>query len=288
MPGDRISWGAQALWQQLTPLLPGVAVEVLARTDSTNTALLQRARHSGGRRGDDLQACLLVAEQQTRGRGRNGRSWQSSPGRSLTFSLALPMQVADWSGLSLAVGVALAQALDPVAPGAAPRLMLKWPNDLWLRDDPGGTSGGGRKLGGVLIETMAVPGARFVVVGIGLNVLPQAQGGALEGLDTGFACLHELDDSLTAPRTLARVALPLVQALQRFEREGFAPDVDAFARRDLLRGCPVTTTAADVPEGVADGVDTDGALRVTAAGRVHRVVAGEVSVRVRAADREPA
>jgi|JI10StandDraft_1071094.scaffolds.fasta_scaffold19734_3 BirA family biotin operon repressor/biotin-[acetyl-CoA-carboxylase] ligase len=288
MSGDRITWGAQALWQQLTPLLPGVAVEVLARTESTNTALLQRARKSGGRRDDDLQPCLLVAEQQTRGRGRNGKSWQSSPGRSLTFSLALPMQVTDWSGLSLAVGVALAQALDPVVPGAAPRLMLKWPNDLWLRDDAGGPAGAGRKLGGVLIETMAVPGARFVVVGIGLNVLPPLQDGALEGLDTGFACLHELDDTLTAPQALARVALPLVQALQRFEREGFAPCVDAFAQRDLLRGCPVTTTAADVPEGVADGVDTDGALRVTVATRVHRVVAGEVSVRAWVGSQEPA
>lgn len=288
MPGDRITWGAQALWQQLTPLVPGIAVEVLARTESTNTALLQRARQSGGRRDDDLQPCLLVAEQQTRGRGRNGKAWQSIPGRSLTFSLALPMQVADWSGLSLAVGVALAQALDPATAGTAPRLMLKWPNDLWLRDDTNGPANAGRKLGGVLIETTAVPGGRFVVVGIGLNVLPQPPDGALEWLDTGFACLHELDDTLTAPQALARVALPLVQALQRFEREGFAPWVDAFAQRDLLRGCPVTTTAADVPEGIADGVDSDGALRVTVAGRVHRVVAGEVSVRARAADREPA
>lgn len=286
MSDDRISWGAQALWQQLSPLLPGIAVEVLARTESTNTALLQRARQHSGRRDDDQLPCLLVAEQQTRGRGRNGKSWQSAPGLSLTFSLSLPMQVADWSGLSLAIGVALAQALEP-AGGAgagvdvgAPRLMLKWPNDLWLRGGPGE----GRKLGGILVETLAVPGGRCVVVGVGLNVLPQS----LEGLATGFACLHELDATLTAPQVLARVALPLVQALQRFEREGFAPFAEAFAQRDLLRGCAVDTTAPDVPEGIADGVDLDGALRVVAAGRVHRVVAGEVSVRARGAQREPA
>ena len=287
MPGERISWGAQALWQQLSPLLPGIAVEVLARTESTNTVLLQRARQPGGRRDDDQQPCLLVAEQQTRGRGRNGKSWQSAPGRSLTFSLALPLQVADWSGLSLAVGVALAQALEPLAGGAAPRLMLKWPNDLWLRD-AGAPPGAGRKLGGVLIETMAVPGGRFVVVGVGLNVLPRQPDMALEGFDSGFASLHELDPDCSAPQVLARVALPLVQALQRFALEGFAPFVEAYGLRDLLRGCTVATTVPGLPEGQADGVDADGALRVVAAARLHRVLAGEVSVRVRQAHGEAA
>lgn len=285
MSGDRISWGAQALWQQLSPLLPGIAVEVLARTESTNSALLQRARQHSGRRDDDQLPCLLVAEQQTRGRGRSGKSWQSAPGLSLTFSLSLPMQVADWSGLSLAIGVALAHALEPVQPSAQPRLMLKWPNDLWWVD-PAGTAG--RKLGGVLVETVAVAGRRFVVVGVGLNVLPQPQEAAYEGLETGFACLHELEATLTAPQVLSRVALPLVLALQRFEREGFSPFAEGFAQRDLLRGCPVATTAPGVSEGIADGVDADGALRVVAAGQLHRVVAGEVSVRARGARREPA
>src|SRR5436305_15350183 len=95
-----------------------------------------------GRRAADLQPCLLVAEHQTHGHGRNGRVWQAAPGASLTFSLALPLAPKDWSGLSLAVGVALAQALDPPQAGAAasdaPRIGVKWPNDLWLPDGPGG------------------------------------------------------------------------------------------------------------------------------------------------------
>ncbi len=79
-----LDWGAEALWQQLEPLLPGLTVEVAARVDSTNTRLLDLARA-----GPDAPA-LLVAEAQTAGRGRLGRGWVATPGASLTFSLALP------------------------------------------------------------------------------------------------------------------------------------------------------------------------------------------------------
>ena len=121
-----------------------------------------------------MQPCLLVAEEQTRGRGRLGRGWIASAGASLTFSLALPLAPEEWSGLSLAVGLALAEALDPmVQPGAPPRIGLKWPNDLWLVDGPGR----GRKLGGILIETVSVGHRRMCVLGVGLNVLPQAHEG---------------------------------------------------------------------------------------------------------------
>ena len=280
---DPLHWELEALRQQLAPLLPGFSVEVLARADSTNTRLLERAR-------TDATPCLLVAEEQTAGRGRQGRAWASAPGASLTFSLALPLAPADWSGLSLAVGVALADALEGVPEPAdgsghkGPRIGLKWPNDLWLLDPSAAGAGQpvGRKLGGVLIETVASGERRTVVVGIGLNLLPLAEGAP--ALASGYAGLHELDAAVTAPATLARVAAPLVRALLRFEREGFAPFVPAFARRDLLRGRAVTTTAAAAPEGVAEGVDAQGALLLRAGGRLHRVVSGEVSVRLRPAD----
>src|ERR671929_400254 len=136
-----LHWGAEALWEQLTPLLPGLSVEVVARISSTNTALLERARivqpasddsdaaqvrrsvesTAFGRRAADLQPCLLVAEHQTHGRGRQGRTWQAAPGASLTFSLGLPLAPVDWSGLSLAVGVKPAQAPDPTPERQAPR-----------------------------------------------------------------------------------------------------------------------------------------------------------------------
>jgi BirA family transcriptional regulator, biotin operon repressor / biotin---[acetyl-CoA-carboxylase] ligase len=305
MPGaGHLRWGAEALWQQLEPLLPGLSVEVVARTDSTNTRLVERARaFSGdrdapvtrpgdldpadpragqrtphGRRQGDVQPCLLVAEQQTRGRGRLGRDWLSSAGASLTFSLSLPLDPRDWSGLSLAVGVALADALDPPGADAPPRIGLKWPNDLWLLERPGH----GRKLGGVLIETVAVGPRRMCVVGVGINVLPQPAA----GLSSGYACLQEIDPDAQAPRALASVAAPLVRALRDFEHQGFAPLVHAFARRDLLLGQPVTTTHADLPEGVAEGVDEQGALRVRA-GTLQTLVSGEVSVRLQPATGGP-
>ncbi len=310
-----LQWGADALWESLAPLLPGISVEVHSRVESTNTRLLDRARALGGnpdapvtrpgeldallqpertrhgRRAGDTSPCLLVAEAQTRGRGRLGRDWVSSAGASLTFSLSMPLAPQQWGGLSLAVGLALAEALDarPLAAlrdersphhgtggSASPHIALKWPNDLWLVDG----LGHGRKLGGVLIETVSVGNSRMCVVGVGLNVAPQPDGGiGTEGLAHGYACLQELDPLASAPRALAAVARPLVLALRRFESEGFAPSVAAYARRDLLRGQRVCTSAPEVLEGVAEGVDEQGALCVRSGG-LHRVVSGEVSVRL--------
>jgi len=297
MPARRYQhWRAEPLWQELDALLPGISIEIVASADSTNTRLLERARHSSGRRdspvttpgeldatdaldmptphgrrNDDTRPCLLVAEVQTSGRGRQGRVWHSRAGLSLTFSLALPLNPPEWSGLSLAVGVALAEALDPRAAAAAPRIGLKWPNDLWLLEGPGR----GRKLGGVLIETVAVGERRMAVIGIGLNLLPQPQA---QELSSGFACLQELQSDIDAPTALKRVAAPLVRALKAFEREGLAPFLAGYRRRDLLIGQPVSTTFPGVAAGVAEGIDEHGALRVRA-GEVHALVSGEVSVR---------
>ncbi len=283
-----LQWGAEALWQRLEPLLPGLSVEVVARSTSTNSALLERARVRAepptdelvqvrrsiesaafGRRAADVQPCLLVAEHQTGGRGRLGRTWQSSAGASLTFSLSLPMNPADWSGLSLAVGVALAEALEPGA--ASPRIGLKWPNDLWLLD-----ASGGRKLGGILIETVTAGSVRLAVVGVGLNVLPLP----LEDLSSGYACLQELDPEASAPRALAQVAEPLVRAIRTFDAQGYAPFAARYAARDLLRGKPVTTTQSGVPAGVAEGISPRGALLVRDGDTLHEVSSGEVSVRL--------
>ena len=265
-------WDAQALWQSLLPVLPGISVEVLPEVDSTNTRLLQRS--------GDSAPCLLVAEHQTQGRGRMGRHWLSAAGASLTFSLGLPLAPLRWEGLSLAVGLALAQALEPLLTGQAPRLMLKWPNDLWLVSGNDGNSG--RKVGGVLVETVLRGGQRYCVVGVGLNVLPPGTWATADAaLIHGYACLQELSPGLQAPQALARVALPLALALQRFASNGFAPLLPDYAARDLLRGQAVTTSAMPPLQGQALGVDDDGALRVRAAdGVLHRVHSGEVSVRL--------
>ncbi len=307
MSEPAVSWHAEALWQQLQPLLPGLSVEVLRSTASTNTALLQRARvrpdaegdaavvvrrsvesAAFGRRASDWQPCLLIAEQQSAGRGRQGRGWHSQPGASLTFSLGVGLAAAEWSGLSLAVGVALCEALDPPHSAAAgipgapdrarPRLLLKWPNDLWVVDvaADGAVSGAGRKLGGILIETVTAGAQRLAIIGIGLNVRDFDVAQA----NTGFAALQELDPAATAPGVLAQVALPLVQAVKQFERDGFAAFAARFDARDLLRGRKVRTTHPDARDGVAAGVSPQGALLVRAAGGVMAVASGEVSVRL--------
>lgn len=303
---ESLQWGAESLWQQLEPLLPGLSVEVVARSTSTNTALLERARvrvepatdelvqvrksvesAAFGRRAADVQPCLLVAEHQTGGRGRMGRVWKSAAGASLTFSLSLPMNPGDWSGLSLAVGVALADALDPAHGNTPTRIGLKWPNDLWLLNADAGQADAdvpvGRKLGGILIETVMAGSTRLAVVGVGLNVLPQP----LEEMSSGYACLEEIDHLATAPHVLAQVAAPLAQALREFERDGFAPFAARFAARDLLRDKAITTTQASLPEGVARGVSPTGTLLVESPTGLHEVRSGEVSVRLDRGDFPP-
>jgi BirA family biotin operon repressor/biotin-[acetyl-CoA-carboxylase] ligase len=276
------NWGAEALWQALVPLLPGLSIEVVEKLDSTNSELVDRLKNASksqraGRDGreEDLFPQLLVANQQTAGRGRLGRRWHSTAGSSLTFSLALPLTRADWSGLSLAVGLAVVDALDP----DGHRLGLKWPNDLIWREtaDEAAAEGSlGRKLGGILIESVAVGTRRAAVIGIGVNIAAQPDVDA----DYAVAGLAELWPDATPQGALARIAVALVAALAAFDRDGFAPLRAAFQQRDVLRGRAVTTTDASLPEGVAAGVDTDGALLVDIGAKVQRIVSGEVSVRL--------
>ena len=278
-----LRWPAEALWEAVAPQLPGFTVEVLPSVDSTNTELMRRAR--AGR----VEPVLLVAEQQTAGRGRMGRAWHSQAGDSLTFSLGMPLAPVNWSGLSLAVGVSVAESLQPVLPpagGAVPRVGLKWPNDLWL-----GGRGGDRKLGGILVETASfvVPqgatagvaragSARYVVVGVGLNVRPQPG----EGMSLPPGSLQEVEDGLDAPAALLRVAAPLVGMLQSFAAYGFAPMQPRFALRDVLQGR--TVQLSDGTSGMAHGVGEDGALLVHTAGGMLPITSSEISVRPAPAD----
>jgi BirA family biotin operon repressor/biotin-[acetyl-CoA-carboxylase] ligase len=117
------------------------------------------------------------------------------------------------------------------------------------------------------------------VVGVGLNVQP-LPGAAVQALGRRIACVQEIDPLAEAPTVLHRVGLPLVRALRAFEQQGFAPLVQAYARRDVLRGREVTATGAGTLDGVVEGVDAEGALVLRAGSRRERIVSGEVSVRV--------
>ncbi|MDO9164769.1 MAG: biotin--[acetyl-CoA-carboxylase] ligase, partial [Rhodoferax sp.] len=179
---------------------------------------------------------------------------------SLTFSLGLPLAPQDWSGLSLAVGVSIVQSLHP-------DLRLKWPNDVWLHD---------RKLAGILIETANLgdaPGARYAVVGVGINISERQA----TGLTTPPAWLGEVLPGVDAAQALLRIAAPLVQALKAFEVHGFGPFKARFDDRDALSG--LTIALSDGTSGVAQGVDGAGALLVQTAQGLKKITSSEVSVR---------
>ena len=272
-----------AIWEAVSPLLPSFSVEILPQLDSTNSELMRRARAG------QTEPILLVAESQTAGRGRLGRSWLSEnaisaevaavPGRpkqgttpsggsaahkvasvgatSLTFSLGLPLHRADWSGLSLAVGVSVAASLHP-------DLQLKWPNDVWFQ---------GRKLAGILIETLTMGATRYAVIGVGLNIGPREAA----GLSTPPAWLQELLPGMDAPQALLRIAPALLQAVQRFESQGLPPFLKTYAARDALAGRAVTLS--DGTHGQAQGVDSSGALLVHTDAGLKKINSAEVSVR---------
>ena len=252
-----MKWPAEAIWESIVPILENFTVEILPEIDSTNSELMRRTRVG------QLEPILLVAERQTAGRGRLGRTWHSGGGGgetppSLTFSLGLPLSPQSWSGLSLALGISVAQSLHP-------SLQLKWPNDIWLND---------RKLGGILIETATVNESRYAVIGIGINIA--AREGT--GLATAPAWLREVQPGMDAAMALQRIIKPLVQTIQKFQQTGFAPFHEHFHALDLLRGRSVVLS--DGTSGQAMGVDAAGGLRVkTASGAVQTITSAEVSVR---------
>ncbi len=271
------AWGASTHPAQSAPRAQALALEDVG---STNTRMLEMARSDNA-----PMLRLLVAERQSAGRGRLGRAWHSAPGESLTFSLAMSMPAAMDAGLSLAVGAAVAQTIEPDM-GLKPQVMLKWPNDIWLRDEA--TPMGGRKLAGVLIETVSTPHGRVLVVGVGINlVAPSAP--LAQPPDYGVASVAELTlpwspgPDPAAVALLHQLAPPLVSALRRHALEGLAPWAAEWAARDILWGQKVqASVGSHVVDGVACGVRADGALWVQANdGQRHALVSGEVSVRVK-------
>jgi BirA family biotin operon repressor/biotin-[acetyl-CoA-carboxylase] ligase len=242
----------------------GVAVEVVAQTGSTNADLLARA--------STLAApLLLIAEHQSAGRGRAGRSWLSSPEGSLTFSLAWRFDGGPQAllGLPLAVGVALADTLGTLGQ----QVQLKWPNDV-LKD--------GDKLAGILIETQSAPGGgTWCVIGIGLNLLmPDEMEAQLGRSAAGMPWLARMDrDAL-----MAALLDGLADCLREFTARGFAAFSARWNLRHAWQGETVVLLDGGVVrhEGRAAGVDDSGRLLLdTDEGRI-TVMAGDVSLRVKA------
>ena len=250
-----------ALAEKIAARLP--LIEWVTSIDSTNSALLRRAAELPDR-------ALLLADFQSAGRGRHGREWIMPVGGNLAMSMfaRLHRTPAELGGLSLALGVACAEALRQLV---GPEVGLKWPNDLWAR---------GRKLGGLLVELAKRDAAGIdLVVGVGLNLrLPMDAEADWIGLDelglTGLT--HPTDRTVVA----ADLTVALLTALEQFQVDGWSAFGERWNVLDVLHGENVRVLAANAEHiGRAMGVRQDGALRVLCTDGERAFVSAEVSVR---------
>lgn len=250
------------------------AIDVVASTGSTNADLL--ARVTGDAAAPEGQ--VLVAEEQTAGRGRIGRTWTSVPGASLTFSVllrpaAVPAARRGW--LSLLTGVAVVSAVRSVTDGGSSGgvdAVLKWPNDVLV---------GERKLAGILAEQS--PDGSAVVVGVGINVATTA--GALPAAPAGLPATSLLVEDAPVPREAL-----LLEVLRQFERwyTAFRADPDPVRTGLLDAYRPLCVTLGrqvrvELPvgrfvTGTARDIDTDGRLLVADGSGSHplAISAGDV------------
>jgi BirA family biotin operon repressor/biotin-[acetyl-CoA-carboxylase] ligase len=186
---------------------------------------------------------LVIANEQTAGRGRGGKSWQSSPGAGLWLTLI--ERPADTSGLdvlSIRVGMAVAESLDRFAPEP---IRLKWPNDLYL--DRG-------KLAGILVEARwREQSVEWIAIGVGLNVRPPEHIENAVGLEPGTARVDVLGELIPAMRLAAAATGPLDAA-----------ELEEFNARDLARGRTCTEPAL----GRVAGISATGELLVALADTV--------------------
>lgn len=245
-----------------------VDVDALAVCDSSNSELSRRAARGLP------SGCVLVADEQTAGRGRRGRSWLSTPEDSLTFSLLWRFNggMERLAGLSLAVGLGLAQALESLG---AQAVALKWPNDVLLNLNPAGDTYA--KLAGILVELQTERQACQAIIGIGLNLrapqgsLPQP----VAGLDQAIPVLPERH------RVLAALLNHLVPTLDRFAMAGFAELKADWLAFHAWQDQPVSLLEDGrcLLSGVARGLADDGSLLVETPTGLQNVYAGDVSLR---------
>ena len=237
-------------------------VEVYDSVGSTNDVVRQFLS------ADDSRGVIVLAEEQTQGRGRRGRSWHSPVGVNLYLSLGWRFHgpVEKLSGLSLAIGAMLAEA---IAKDYAVDLELKWPNDLYH---------GERKLGGVLIELLGEQnGAIPVIAGIGLNVdMPVEGTEAIQRPWTDLATARgaQLDRNRLAAQLISQLASGLMD-IAGGEMDSWLAH---WRKRDFLHGRQVLVEGSPTVAGTAAGVDQNGALLVSTETGQSAVAGGEATL----------
>ena len=265
LPGGLDMLDAQVIQNRLDKSdVVACQLEIFHAIDSTNQYLVDRRDQLR----DTIFCCL--AERQTAGRGRRGRGWVSPYGKNIYLSLAhwLNKPMYGLSGLSLVIGVAVAEALEKLQVNG---LSLKWPNDLHLH---------GKKLGGILVELQGeVEGPVRVISGVGLNVeLPAAERKSIEQPVTDLVSHfeHRPSRNILAFELIRHISL----ALKKFEQSGLAPFIPLWNHFDAYINQSVDLVMGDQTiTGIYRGIDHDGELLLETGAGLQRYNAGEVSLR---------
>jgi BirA family transcriptional regulator, biotin operon repressor / biotin---[acetyl-CoA-carboxylase] ligase len=234
-------------------------LDVLEQIDSTNRYLNDHsapAHHN----------LVCIANQQTQGRGRRGNTWISPPDSNIYLSLRwwFDNEPADMGCLSLACGISIVRALEGLGLN---RVRLKWPNDIYTDQY--------QKLGGILIECRAT--SRLCVIGIGLNYCMPAEAG--QGIDQQWASLADFGAVSSRHAVIVALLNQLVPMLHDYPCQGFAPMRSHWERYDLLHQQPVIAHGTPPTQGVAIGINAEGALRIHTPDGIKTVYADEVSLR---------
>lgn len=251
----------KALPESVAAALP--VIDVFQQVDSTNSVAAKNAPRVPGHR------YLCLAEQQTTGRGRRGRVWQSPFGRNVYLSLVWQFSsgAAALEGLSLSIGVAVVRTLG--ACGAA-NAQLKWPNDVLY---------GGRKIAGILLEMQGDPaGICQVIIGVGVNL--DLRGAETAQILQPWIDLHTIVGRVDRNQFVASLVTHLYDVLEEFSVTGFARLRDEWSGLDAFLGQDVLVQLGEQSLlGRAVGVDESGGLKVNIDG-VQRVFrGGEISLR---------
>ncbi|WP_188209306.1 bifunctional biotin--[acetyl-CoA-carboxylase] ligase/type III pantothenate kinase [Neisseria subflava] len=242
----------------------GFRAQLKHECSSSNDEIMALARQSA----DLAHKALCVAHFQTKGRGRQGRSWVNRQGECLMFSLGWTFDKPQYELGSLALVVALAcrRALADIGLD----VNIKWPNDLVVAND---------KLAGILIETARVENKTVAVIGIGINfVLPKE----VENATSVQALFQTASKQGVSVKTLLNAVLAQLDALlNEYAQNGFASCVGEYnaANRDTDRPVLLLQEGRVVHEGVVKGVDAQGALRLLTDNGEKTIVSGEISLR---------
>jgi len=195
---------------------------------------------------------LVTAEEQTTGRGRQGRPWSTPPGSAVAWSVLIRETVEVPGTLPLQVGVGVCEAVESLGAGG---VQMKWPNDIWIE---------GRKCAGILVEARPQDGWAVAGVGLNLSIADEDFPEGLRGRATSVGGGVSFEDAVAAlnEHVGARMDLPVGETLA------------AFAERDALLGRQIRWGEG---EGTAAGIDRQGNLLVeSAAGCLASLNAGEV------------